>query len=716
VTRVRRLAVALATAGVLAAPHAAGAQSYTLPQVMGYPFPSDLVASPTGSAIAWIFTQRGVRNVWVAEGPDFKPRPLTHATEDDGQELTSLSFTGDGRYVVYTRGGDHGSNWLAEGNLQPNPTSDPRQPAVEIWAAPVAGGEPRLVAEGDDPVPSPRGDRVVFSRARQLFVAPIDGSRPDERLFFARGSSGSPEWSPDGARLAFVSGRGDHSFIAIYDGPDTPIRYIAPSTARDTMPRWSPDGRRLAFVRRPGQGGARTSLLDPSPQPWSIMVADVAGGEAREVWRSPVTLRGSYPRTPGGANLHWAAGDRLVYLSYETGWPHLYSVPAAGGAPLPLTAGDFMVEYVSMSPDGRWIVYNANAGDEPDAIERRRVFKVPVDRAAPVALTSGTGIEWMPVVTADGATVAVFGSTAQQPGLPAVVPLAGGEARRLATDQVPADFPSATLVTPEHVTFDAPDGTTVHGQLFASAQGPATRPAVVFVHGGPPRQMLLGWHYMYYYANSYAVNQYLASRGFVVLSVNYRLGIGYGYEFHQALRAGTRGATEYQDVFAAGRYLQSRPDVDPARIGIWGGSYGGYLTALALGRNSDVFAAGVDLHGVHTRVSDLDTALLTAGIVGDGITEADVREALKVAWESSPIAYVSTWRSPVLLIHGDDDRNVRFEQTTDLVQRLVAKGVEFEELVFPDDIHDFLLYRNWLTANEATVDFLERKLKPPSSR
>ena len=710
-TRLPRLALAvMLAAGLAALPAPAAAQSFTLPQVTGYPFPSDLVMSPTGSAIAWVVTQRGVRNVWVAEGPAFQPRRLTDATEEDGQELTNLSFSGDGQYVIFTRGGDHGSNWPAEGGLQPNPTSSPEEPTVGVWVVPVAGGSAVKLADGDDPVASPRGDRIVFSRGRQLFVVGIDASLPAARLFFARGSSESPVWSPDGRRLAFVSNRGDHSFIAVYQDDETPIRYVAPSTARDSMPRWSPDGRRLAFVRRPGAGGPRASLLDPAPQPWSIMVADVESGEAREVWSSPVTLRGSYSRTQGGANLQWAAGDRLVYLSYEDGWPHLYSIPATGGTPLALTPGDFMVEYVSMSPDRRWVVYNANAGEEPDAIERRHVCEVPVGGAEPVALTPGAGIEWMPVVTADGGTVAFLGSTAQRPGLPAVVPLAGGTPRSLATDQVPADFPSAALVTPEHVRFAAPDGTTVHGQLFKAAAGPPTRAAVVFVHGGPQRQMLLGWHYMYYYANSYALNQYLASRGFIVLSVNYRLGIGYGYPFHQALRAGTRGASEYQDVLAGARYLQGRPDVDGSRIGIWGGSYGGYLTALALGRNSDVFKAGVDLHGVHSRVSDLDVGLLTSGIVGDGITEADVREALKVAWDSSPIAYVSTWRSPVLLIHGDDDRNVRFEQTTDLVQRLRAKGVTFEEIVFPDDIHDFLLYRNWLKANEATTAFFERTL------
>src|SRR5512132_4268815 len=174
------------------------------------------------------------------------------------------------------------------------------------------------------------------------------------------------------------------------------------------------------------------------------------------------------------------------------------------------------------------------------------------------------------------------------------------------------------------------------------------------MHGEHERQMLVGWHYMFYYSNAYAVNQYLASRGFVVLSVNYRLGIGYGYEFHQPPDGGARGASEYQDVLAGAKYLQARSDVDPARVGIWGGSYGGYLAALALGRNSDVFAAGVDIHGVHDRVPATSSEQLARAMVGDGLSEAEYKQVLQVAYQSSPIASVATWKSPVLLIHGDD--------------------------------------------------------------
>jgi dipeptidyl aminopeptidase/acylaminoacyl peptidase len=219
--------------------------------------------------------------------------------------------------------------------------------------------------------------------------------------------------------------------------------------------------------------------------------------------------------------------------------------------------------------------------------------------------------------------------------------------------------------------------------------------------------MLLGWHYMYYYSNAYAMNQFLASRGYVVLSVNYRSGIGYGLDFREALNYGATGASEYNDVQGAAIYLRGRADVDPNKIAAWGGSYGGYLTALALARSSDLYAAGVDLHGVH----DWNEELKNWSPTYDPAAHSDVA---RLAWESSPLASVKNWRSPVLLIHGDDDRNVPFSQSVDLADALRKQGVHFEELIFPDEIHDFLLYRDWVAAYTAAANFLDTHLRKPA--
>ncbi|HEX6648631.1 MAG TPA: prolyl oligopeptidase family serine peptidase [Pyrinomonadaceae bacterium] len=679
----------------------AASQSFTLEQIKSYPFPNELTASATGSRIAWAFNERGARNVWVAEGPDFKARRLTNYETDDGQELTSVSISADGKYVVYVRGGDHGSNF--DSAVAVNPALTTTQMKVQIWSAPFAGGEPKLLGEGDEPVISPKSDRVVFLKERGIWSAPLDGSTPAKRWFYARGESDSPEWSPDGSKLAFVSNRNDHSFIGVYTNDSTPIVYLAPSTSRDSSPRWSPDGKRIAFVRRPGNGGAPEPILGQRPQAWSIWTADTTTGEGQQLWKSPFTLRGSPPNTHGETNLHWAAAGRIVFLSYLDGWPHLYSISENGGEPLLLTPGNYMAEYISISNDRRYLVFAANAGTDVDDIDRRHIVKVPVDRAEPVVMTPGKTLEWTPFVTGDGKHIAFIGASPQSPPIPMVMPAKGGKPITIASDRIPRDFPTAQLVVPKKVVFKAPDGVEVHGQLF-DAGGSAKKPAIVYVHGGPPRQMLLGWHYSDYYTNAYAMNQYLASRGYVVLSVNYRLGIGYGFDFHRPLNAGVQGASEYQDVKAGAEYLQRLAQVDPKRIGIYGGSYGGFLTALALARDSQLFAAGVDIHGVHNWTSERAAALLENRYE----KPPDVQRALDVAWQSSPISAVETWKSPVLLIHGDDDRNVRFSQTTDLVRRLEKAGVAYDELVIPDDTHHFMRHANQVKVDAAVAAFFDR--------
>ena len=682
----------------------AASQSFTVEQIKSYPFPNELTASATGSRIAWAFNERGARNVWVAEGPEFNARRLTNYEIDDGQELTSLSLSADGKYVVYVRGGDHGSNF--ESSVGVNPAIAATQMKVQIWSAPFAGGEPKLLGEGDEPIISPKSDRVVFVKDRSIWYAPLDASTPAKRFFYARGDCGAPEWSLDGAKLAFVSNRGDHSFVGIYTNESTPILYLAPSTSRDSSPRWSPDGKRIAFVRRPGNGGAPEPALERRPQPWSIWTADATTGEGQQLWKGPFTLRGSTPTTHGETNLHWAAAGRIVFLSYLDGWPHLYSISENGGEPLLLTPGNYMAEYISISNDRRYIVFAGNTGTDADDIDRRHIVKVPVDRAEPVVMTPGKGLEWTPFVTGDGKYIAYLGATAQRPPLPAVMPASGdkGKPVTLAENRVPGSFPTSQLVAPKKVVYKAPDGVEVHGQLFEANGGAAKKPAIIYVHGGPPRQMLLGWHYSDYYTNAYALNQYLASRGYLVLSINYRLGIGYGHDFHRPPNAGAQGASEYQDVKAGAEYLQRLGHVDAKRIGIYGGSYGGFLTALALGRDSQLFAAGVDIHGVHNWTAERAASLLENRYE----KIPDAQRALDVAWQASPVSAIETWKSPVLLIHGDDDRNVRFSQTTDLVRRLEKAGVTYEELVIPDDTHHFMRHANLVKVDAAVAAFFDR--------
>ena len=244
------------------------------------------------------------------------------------------------------------------------------------------------------------------------------------------------------------------------------------------------------------------------------------------------------------------------------------------------------------------------------------------------AVTSGAGVEWTPVVTSDGKVICIR-ADGRNPPRPAIV--GSGAPRDLAPGAIPADFPTSALVDPQQVIFPSTDGLLIHGQLFLprnlKAGGGDRHPAVVFFHGGSRRQMMLGWHYFYYYRNSYALNQYLASQGYVVLSVNYRSGIQYGMEFREALHYGAQGASEFQDVQAAGLFLRARNDVDPKRIGLWGGSYGGFLTAMGLAKASDLFAAGVDLHGVHDWNLEIQNWV-------PGYDPEKQADAAKLAWQS----------------------------------------------------------------------------------
>jgi dipeptidyl aminopeptidase/acylaminoacyl peptidase len=564
------------------------------------------------------------------------------------------------------------------------------------------GGPPRRLAEGWSPEISPQGDRAAYIYKDQVWLAKLDGGEKPAQLIHAQGKARTLRWSPDGSRLAMVSTRGDHSFIGVYDFASKTLRYLDPSVDRDMAPVWSPDGKQLAFIRIPASREASVFGPKRSGQPWSIRVADPGvDGPGRQVWKADEGRGSVFHGVVAENELLWAAGDRLVFPWERDGWTHLYSLSIQSGATALLTPGDFEVEFVSLSADKQEVLLASNQDD----INRRHIWKVAVRGSAPTSVTQGAGIEWSPVMTSDGKGIALLRSDAQRPARPAIL-MGSREPRDLAPVAIPGDFPSAALVIPQEVVFPAADGMRIHGQLFlpANAGDGSRHPAVIFFHGGSRRQMLPGWHYMGYYHNAYAMNQYLASRGYVVLSVNYRSGIGYGMEFREALNYGATGASEFNDVQGAGLYLRSRPDVDSQHIGLWGGSYGGYLTALGLARASDMFAAGVDLHGVH----DWNLEIPNWNRDYDPSKQP---EAARLAFESSPIAAIKTWRSPVLLIQGDDDRNVPFSEMVMLVEALRNQGTEFQQLVFPDEIHDFLTHARWLEAYHAAADFFDRHLK-----
>lgn len=667
----------------------------TIDQYLNAPFSSGLTAAPSGGKVAWLMKEKGANNLWVAAAPDFKGRRLTSITEDDGQEIGEVAWTPDGKSIVYVRGGD-----LETNGDNPNPESLVKTPEMAVWVIAFDGGAAKKLSEGRMPAVSKNGD-VAFVRNGQIWLTNLTGDKPVE-IVHTKGRSTELRWSPDGSTLAFVNNRSEHAFIGVFKIGAKTVGYLDPSVDHDTAPVWSADSRRIAFIRQPTwtrSGGA--GPVRDAPQPWSIRIADATTLIGREVWRAENGPGSAFHAMVASNQILWANGDRLVFPWERDGWCHLYSVSTEGGPAKALTPGAFEVEHVSLSHDRRELLFSSNQDD----IDRRHIWRVAAtggSAATPIVKLS-EGIEWGPEDAGNGA-IAYLRSSPREIGRAAVK---AATTRDLAPEAIPADFPVNEQVVPQQVIFPASDGMQIHGQLFLPKDGSTKHPAIVFFHGGSRRQMLLGWHYMYYYSNAYGMNQYLASKGYVVLSVNYRSGIGYGLNFREALNYGSSGGSEYNDVMGAGLYMAARADVDPKRIGVWGGSYGGYLTAMALSRSSDLFAAGVDLHGVH------DWSARGGSVANPNLDPDKQREQARIAFESSPMATVKGWRSPVLLIHGDDDRNVNFSQTIKLVEALRNQHTEFEELIFPDEIHDFLRVQDWSRAMHAADRFFDRKLSRP---
>ncbi len=660
------------------------AQRDPLAEALALPHAGGLTGAKQVPLFAWVENRAGVRNLWVG-GPGRPARRLTSFAEDDGRQLHGLALSDDGRLLAFVRGGDE--EWPDE--ALPNAGAAPVAPPQQLFVVSTTGGAPELVGEGHSPAFAPGGERLAFLEGNEIRL--WTRGAPPRRLARVKGSASRLLWSPDGARLAFVEDRGEHGYVALLDptptnGTEPRLRYLDPGLGHAAEPAFSPDGRELAFVRH----------MSPPPGTapdvgawWSIRVVDAASGGARVLWAAPPGPGGRWAGTRS-RNLHWSRDGRILFPWERTGWLHVHALDAAkGGTPQPLTAGEYEVETFLLGPDDRALLYAANA-DEPDG---RRVWRRGA-AGAPVRLGAGAGdaIHSLPVVA--GSAVAAVATDADSPAHPVLL---GDRATPLAP---PAAMPRAAA--PESVTFRATDGLAVRGQFFRARGCAAPRrcPALVFIHGGPRRQMLRGFHPSAYYSRTYLLNQHLAARGFHVLSVNYRGGTGYGLRWRDAAETGREGASEYRDVLAAGRWLAAQPSADSARIGVWGGSWGGYLAALALARDSALFAGGVDLHGVHSLLRPVANTLSP---------EAQER-ARRLQWDSSPLAAIDRWRSPVLLIHGDDDRNVPFAQSLLLARELAARGVPYEELVLPNERHGFFRHDNWLRAFRATEGFFERRL------
>ncbi len=662
---------------------------------LSVPFPSNLVSSKNGKTIAWVFNDKGSRNIFLADASGNNVKRITNFSVDDGMDLGNIQLTSNGEQIIFVQGNP------------PNKEGETANPALlqtstqrVIYNINTVSGQLRKIITGNSPQISPDGKSLAYISGGQIWLTSLsDTAEQPHKLFQSRGGQSQIQWSPDGQAISFVSDRGDHSFIGLYQVTSNAVHFIETSLDLDGYPAWSPDGKQLAYIRIPNIHNQLPFTPVRESNPWSIRVYDIESGKINEVWKAS-TGKGSVLFTDlpvGNQLLWWGAGGQLIFPYEKDGWVHLYALDKGSKTPRLLTTGNGEVETVNLSGDRQIIYYTTNIGD----INRRHICQVAIATGISTQITMGKENEWGPVATENG--FSFLHSSATRPAWPAV--RQKNVQVDVATDLFPKNFPK-NLGEPTAITLTASDGFISNAQIFLPANYDAAKkyPAVIFLHGGSRRQMLLGFHYSQYYSNAYAFNQFFAQNGFIVMALNYRSGIGYGLDYREALNYGAAGASEVKDLLAAGVYLQKRKDVAINKIALWGGSYGGYLTAHGLSQAPNLFAVGVDIHGVHNWNDEIPT-------FAPWYDYAKFPEMAKLALLSSPVTYIKKWKAPVLLIHGDDDRNVPFSESVTFAELLRKQHVKVEQLVLPDEVHSFLLHRNWIKVYDASFEFIIRQLK-----
>ncbi|WP_062268625.1 prolyl oligopeptidase family serine peptidase [Endozoicomonas arenosclerae] len=678
----------------------------SLEEYLGFTFSQNMVSARQKDRLAWVRTTKGIRNLFIASAPGYDPVQVTAWREDDGQMISGLQISDNGRYLLFIRG--EGKNELDE---YPNPLSLNQPPKQMLWFIDLEnrGSQPVELAETSLACFRPDFTEIYFSRKGQLFrVDTADSTLEPEEVLSTRGKITELSWSDQGDRLAMTVTRYRHSFIGIHSPGQDRIQWLNPSFDRDIQPTWSADGQHIAYLKCHGVKPDITDFwFNSFSDRFELWVINTNSMKARRYWQCPEEHGLSLQE--GDRPITWVNESQLLFSHEASGWDHVYRLDIDRRQVEALTEGEYLLHSYAVDRHGGWLYFTHNEGKHHGYHLSRLNLNNGSEEDLQSLLPEGS-IAFQPVTVASGNAVGLIMGGDQQPLIPVLIK--PDEQQVLCFGQPAYETGCRGFHKVEGISFQSKDGLEVHGQLM-KPEGKGPFPALLTLHGGPWCQTVAGfsnWHGLSYV---YAFCQYLVSQGFLVLSLNYRGSSGYGKAFRQPDPYCWNGATEYQDVQAAGEWLANRLDVDAQRIGIWGKSYGGYLTAMALARNSDMFKAGVDIEGCHHFPREFRQGHWNSEkffcIAAEEIDEA--RERAQKALESSPWHYLDTWQSPVLLIHPDDDRNVHFEESQRLYDELRKRNVTVEGMAIPDEVHSFLRHSPWVEGYRRAEQFLKKYLK-----